>query len=174
LFEEAIRHVQDSYVLHRHRRHAASIASSLKSVEAALKSLLMMDASATLIPDLFQTHRVFQAIILEYDVFKTTHLAMIEAFDSDLRRRIIDIERLHPARPSAKSTGVADSANAEYPFFEAASPSGASSSAVTTRVQTPGSYFRRADSARHLRTARRLLTALQAIYPDIADWGHTV
>jgi|SRR5579871_3409720 len=168
LFIEAVRHFRDGFILHRHRRYAGAITSSIKAVELAFKSLLILDGATTMLPDLFQTHDVFQRIIISHDVFKTTHATYIDAYDRKLRPRIIDLERLLPGKPNIKETGIEKTENTEYPFFVASTQAG---SFTSTTLHAPGIYYGRADSAKHLKTARDVLIALQSIYPEVRAWN---
>lgn len=171
LFLEAARHFRDGFILHRHRRYAGAITSSIKVVELAFKSLLVMDAATTILPELFQTHDVFQRCIINHDVFKTTHAAYMDAYDPELRRRIIDLERLLPGRPNIKETDIEKTENTEYPFFVASTQT---NPPTATRLHAPGTFYDRAESAKHLKTARNVLVALQSIYPQIRAWNVTL
>jgi hypothetical protein len=44
------------------------------------------------------------------------------------------------------------------------------SKAVELGFNMPGTYYSHADSAKHLRTARDVLIALQSVYPEIQAW----
>ena len=170
LFEEAVRHFHDSKILHENHRYAASITSASKAVEMSLKSLLMLDAATTLIPNLFQTHRVYQNILYEYKVYKTTHDAMLDAYDTGLRSSILELEGLTPDKPDPKDTNRNKAINTEYPFF-VAEINKENKTIEATALHAPGTFFNESDSARHLDTAKRLLAALQAIYSDIQQWN---
>ena len=167
LFQEAVRNFRDGYVLHRNRRFAAAITSAVKAVEIGLKSLLMLDASTTMVADVFQTHRIFQAYIIEMNIYKSTHASYLDSYDPNLRRRIIELEQLIPSKPSAKKTDFTDVVNTEYPFFVA-------TTTQPTQLIAPGIYFGRSESAKHLKTARDVLKALLDVYPTINSWGITL
>lgn len=152
----------DARILHVADRYPGSITSSLKAVELGLKSLLLLDGTTVLLDKLFQTHNVFTAIVVRH--YRTTHLDILSTYDALLPSDIIQLEILIPSRQDIQNLDINQTANTEYPFYAQIPPS-------IPALYIPGSHFGLPDSEKHFRTAHRLLSALQTLYPEIATWG---
>jgi len=165
-FREAARHLQDARILHRSGRHPASVTSAMKAVELGLKSILLLYGATGWLSSALQTHKVFG------ELKKTVPLTQklmnaLSNYDTSLPSDIELLEELTPFKPDVKKLEMSDAANTEYPFF-ALVPGSRSTS--TFQLYEPETYYSSANSQKHFRTAHRLLSALQALSPEIKAW----
>lgn len=167
-FQEAVRHLGDARVLHRRKRYPGAITSSMKAAELGVKAALIVDGSMGWWDKLQQTHKPLDEI-KTHGVLKFHHEAL-QQHNRTLITAVAALERLVPSRPDTQKFGAETEANTEYPFFYLEqSTAGAS---TTSHLVGPSEYFAETDSRDHYRTARELLIAYQALYPQIRAWKH--
>jgi hypothetical protein len=167
-FAEAVRFLHDAYVLHQAARYAASVASSQKAAELAVKAVLILDGSLGWWDRLQQTHRPLEEI--ERHPILGHHRRALTQHSPQLVADVLALERLAPARSEKKDLTADDQANTEYPFFFLETDPNSGDTSV--RLLGPSDYFQETQSLAHYRTARSLLTAYQAIDRTVRQWGH--
>lgn len=165
-FREATRHLQDARILHRSQRHPASITSSMKAAELGLKSALLLSGASGWLEAALQTHCVF-AEINKQTFLTQTFLDALQNYDTSLPSDIKLMEELVPFKPDIKKLEISQAGNTEYPFFAFVPGTSPSTDA---KLYLPETYFTSADSEKHFGTAHRLLSALQALAPEIKAW----
>ena len=165
-FQEAARHLQDARILHRCGRFPGSVTSAMKAVELSLKSMLLLYGATGWLGATLQTHKVFA------EIKKTPFLTQdftnaLSNYDTFLPSDIELLEELTPFKPDVKKLEMSEAANTEYPFF-ALVPGTQANAAF--QLYMPETYYSSADSQKHFQTAYRLLSALQALSPQIKAW----
>ncbi len=94
----------------------------------------------------------------------------LQQHDPALITAVVALEKLVPSRPDIQKFSAETEANPEYPFFYLEqSTAGAP---TTSHLVGPSEYFTETDSRDYYRTAHELLTAYQALYPQIKAWKH--
>ncbi len=165
-FQEAARHLQDARIFYRNQRHPGSITSSMKAVELSLKSILFLHGAVGWLDSALQTHKVFAEI--SKTPFLTQHfLDALSNYDTALLSDLALLEELVPFKPDIKKLEMSHAANTEYPFF-AFVPGPPPS--TTFQLYTPETFYTASDSRKHFLTAHRLLSALQALFPETKAW----
>ncbi len=98
-------------------------------------------------------------------------LAALTAYDADLPFDIGLLEKLVPSKPDINKLEISQAANTEYPFFASVRvPVPSAPPDIVSQLYLPEAYFTSAESVKHFGTAHRLLSALQALSPEIKDW----
>lgn len=97
-YTEAIRHFEDAHFL-KESRYAASIASSQKAAELAIKSLFLFDGVLGWWDKLFDTHSPLKSISASTGHVLSRHIGRILAVDQDLVDEIKLLESLAPEKP---------------------------------------------------------------------------
>ena len=167
LFQEACRHLVDARVLHVARRYAASITSTMKTVELGLKASIVLYGGNGWLDSALLSHNVF-AELKKWPIVTQSFLDSLQTHDPKLPADLELLERLIPLKPDLRKLEYDEAVNTEYPFF--AFVTGANPS-LNVSLYMPGQHFSQTDSARHFQTARRLILALQTLSPEIAAWN---
>ena len=140
----------------------------MKAAELGIKAALIVDGSLGWWDKLQQTHKPLDEI-KAHGVLKFHHESL-QQYNRTLVTAVAALEKLVPSRPDIQKFSAETEANTEYPFFYLEqSTAGAP---TTSHLVGPSEYFAETDSRDHYRTARELLTAYQALYPQIRAWKH--
>ncbi len=161
-FSEAIRHLQDARILHEAGRYAGAITSAMKAAELGLKSVLILYGVRGW-HDLL-THRVI-ATVKSISILDDLMDALKSQYPS-IVLEVEELERLVPDRQNLSKLALADAQNTEYPFFAEEF-----NLSRNYRLYLPEIHFDEAKSVTSFRTALRLLSAIQAISPEVSAWG---
>ena len=165
-FAEAARHLQDARILHRNRRFAGSITSSMKAVELGLKTPLYLYGGRGWLESALHTHTVL-AEIRKSDQVSQKLIDLLSNYDSNLLSEIKALEGLVPVRQDVKKLDFEEAVNTEYPFFAFQSGNNPS---YNLSLYSPGAHFSEDESKTHYRTALRLLNALKNLSSEIKAW----
>jgi hypothetical protein len=167
-FWEAIRHLGDARVLHQGKRYPGAITSSMKAAELGIKAALIVDGCLGWWEKLQQTHKPLDEI-RSHGVLKF-HYQALHQHDPLLITAVAALEKLVPSRPDIQKFSAETEANTEYPFFylEQSTPG----APTISHLVGPSEYFTATASRDSYRTAHELLTAYQALYPQIKAWKH--
>jgi len=163
-YEEAVRHLTDSYCLHHGGSAAGAIASAMKAGELGAKSVLILQNALGIYDRVFNTHKPYTELENHPILGRLTH--DLDNFRANLSLEVREMEGLEP-KPFGKRNFEAGEANPEYPFLLKAI---SSSGTLTAEVRRPHTYFTQADSLRYCRIAHELLTSLPALEARIASW----
>lgn len=169
-FKEAVRHLEDAYLLHEAKRYPAAITSSLKAAELSIKAALILEGSLGWRGDLQQTHQPLMKIenhpVLKY------HAEWLDQQRPGLKAGITTIEKLAPGKPGAGQLTREDQANTEYPFFylQPSSPG----DSVAAHLVGPSEHFTEPASLDHYRRAHELLTLYMDHHSKIKAWSLTL
>lgn len=175
LFEEALRHLEDARVLHHAARYPASLSSSMKAAELAVKSVLVLDGALGWWERLHLTHSPVTDITNH--TLLRRHYDLLESYRAGLPGDVIQLEAFAPERPGAARfvAGVAGAGiarvetNPEYPFIEAGVDP--ATRAPIARLHRPTTFFGEPESRRCFGIARDLISALQSVYAEVAAWS---
>jgi hypothetical protein len=167
-WEEAVRHLNDAYVLHTNHRYPASIASSMKAAELGLKSVLILDNVMGWWEKLLSVHDPLTTIQNTGRPVLTRHYDAINNADSALVTRVKDLESLAPRSQSSGrfEQSTAGVVNPEYPFLTVAPDAGG----LIARLNRPETFFTEADSHNHYETAHRFIELLPTQYAELIGW----
>ena len=91
----------------------------------------------------------------------------LDAYNSNLSVEVRELEALEPNLFGRRNFETAE-ANTEYPFLVKAN---GTPEQAAVAIVSPARFFDQAASERYCRTAHDLLTALPALYSDVADWN---
>lgn len=163
-YEEAVRHLTDSYCLHQSGSAAGAIASAMKAGELGAKTVLILENALGIYDRVFNTHRPYTELESHPILRRLTH--DLDAFRANLSLEVREMEGLEP-KPFGKRNFEAAEANTEYPFLLKTTDA---SGEINTEVRRPQIHFIQADSLRYCRIAHELLTALPTLKAVMASW----
>ncbi len=161
MFEEALRHLQDAYVLHQASRWPGAITSSMKAAELGFKSILILE----------ETFGWWEKVTTSHSPMgdASAHAVLsqiVTRFSPRLVSTIKEMERLSPSQLGRKafSGQNQDERNPEYPFVlvdeTGVSLGKPSSSFVDFQI-----------SENYYEAARELLITAAGQYAVIGGWG---
>ncbi len=159
-YREAVRHLSDAYCLHRGSAWAGSIASAMKAGELGAKAVLILQNAMGIYEKVFNTHRPYTEME-SHPILKT----LSQELGSRLSLEVRELEALEPNLFGRRNFETAE-ANTEYPFLVKAN---GTPEQAAVAIVSPARFFDQAASERYCRTAHDLLTALPALYSDVAD-----
>lgn len=160
-YMEAIRHLEDAAVLLDNLRYAASITSSMKAAELAVKAAAIKANAFGFWSDLFKKHNPVTAMD-SHTILK----GLVDEINGSvplLSGRIKEMEKLEPKEMKA---GQSEEINTEYPFLRAQT-GGRRRAAI---IESPQAYFGETDAITHYSSARDLIDLLPRLRRSMSSW----
>ncbi len=165
-FAEAARHLQDARILHRNKRYAGSITSSMKAVELGLKTPLYLYGARGWLESALQTHTVLTELS-KSKIATLKFIDLLSKYDTTLIADIEALEGLVPVKQDVKKLEYKEAVNTEYPFFAFQSDHDPSRN---LSLYSPGAHFSEDESKTHYTTALKLLRTLIKLSSEIKAW----
>ena len=160
MFEEAIRHLEDSFVLHSAGRLPGAIASSMKATELGFKAVLILEGAFGWWENVTTLH----SPVTDAGGHSALN-QVVSRFSASLISLVKEMESLSPSRVGKRAFSAQnqEERNPEYPFvlFDG----------VTAAWGTPAKSF--VDpllSKKYCNTAHELLTAITTQYTAVGGW----
>ena len=153
MFEEALRHLEDAYVLHNADRLPGAITSSMKAAELGFKAVLLLEGAFGWWENVTKSHSPMG------DASGHAVLGQgVSRFSPSVVSLVKEMEHLSPSQIGKKAFSNQEERNPEYPFvlFDR----------VNASWGTPTSSFVDPQlSQRYYAAAEELLTEVASLYP---------